>query len=55
MKNEVIAFLERFDIEHATPDSQMGFILAEMDDDEAASNFGKCMVRMNILNTTKKK
>lgn len=41
MKNEVITFLERFDIEHATPDSQMGFILAEMDDDEAASNFGK--------------
>lgn len=41
MKNEVITFLERFDIEHATPDSQLGFTLAEMDDDESAEKFGK--------------
>ncbi len=41
MKNEVITFLERFDIEHATPDSQMAFMLNEMDDDETGEKFGK--------------
>lgn len=41
MKAEVITFLERFDIEHATPDSQMAYMFIEWDDFEVADKFGK--------------
>ena len=41
MKAEVITFLERFDIEHATPDSQMAYMFNEWDDFEVADKFGK--------------
>lgn len=41
MKAEVITFLERFDIEHATRDSQLAYILTEMEEDEVGSKFGK--------------
>lgn len=40
MKNEVIIFLEKFDVKRNTSDRQMGFILTEMEDEEAGAEFG---------------
>lgn len=41
MRAEVITFLERFDIEHVTPDSPMAYMFNEWDDFEVADKFGK--------------
>lgn len=52
MKAEVITFLERFDIEHATPDSQMAYMFNEWDDFEVADKFGKSYGQNEFLRTT---